>query len=193
MFAPSSICEPTYNSHIDCINYPKFLNFGWEIIYKKYMTNVIRTLDVYHNDISRLYLLIRLDLSCNNLSDTISKLDIEKLSRFPNAMELTNNLKDILPDADPIYLDLVGEVYAFDQNRLCELIEKITTKERSYPKIQEYNERIKILNVINSLTVNFKVDKFLSICPDPATYFKNVKRNSNINHIDESLSYLCDK
>lgn len=186
-----SVYELTYNAHTECITYPKFSNFGWETLYKNYMTNVIKILDIYH-DISRLYLLIKLDLSCNNLTNTIEELSVDLLSKNPDAVELSKNLKDILQDADPIFLDLVGEIYAFDQNGLFEYIGKVTTKQRGYPRMQEYNERIKTIDIINSLTINFKVDKFLSICPDPVQYFKN-KTNSYTNHYHESASYLSDR
>lgn len=157
------------------------------------MTNVIRTLEIY-NDMSRLYLLIRLDLCLNNLTYTIYELSMEKLCKSPpEAVSLANNLKDIFPNADPIYLDLIGEMYIFDEHGLSELIEYIITSKKSYPKVQAYNERIKVIEVIKSLTINFNVEKFLSICPDPVEYFKNKKYNSLSAHVHESMSYLCNK
>jgi len=66
-------------------------------------------------------------------------------------MQLRNNLKDILSDADSIYLDLVGEIHAFDENALCEFIEKNTTQNKIYPNLQDYNARIKSLHIINEL------------------------------------------
>lgn len=156
------------------------------------MTNVIRSLEIY-GDISRLYLLIKLDLSNNILSDTVSKLRADKLCQIPEAVQLTINLKEIMPDADPIYLELVGEMYAENNNELCEFIEKVTTNKKSYPKVREYNERIKVLNIIKRLTSDFKVQEFLSMCPDPVNYFKNVKLNSMSTHYNESVSYLSER
>jgi len=156
------------------------------------MSNVIRILDI-HSDVCRLYLLTKLDESFNILAKTLSILKVEEHCQIPDAIQLTNSLKDMLPNADPIYLDLVGEMYAFDQNGLCELIEKVTTKNKSYPKLQEYNAHIKFLTTINSLKENFQVKEFLSMCPDPINYFNNVKANTYLDHYHESMSYLSDK
>lgn len=156
------------------------------------MTNVLKSLEIY-SDISRLYLLIKLDLSNNILTDAISKLSTDKLNQLPEAVQLTINLKGIMPDADPIYLELVGEMYTHNNIELCEFIEKVTTNRKSYPKVREYNERIKILNIIKRLTLNFNVQEFLSMCPDPINYFKNVKVNSMSIHYNESVSYLSER
>lgn len=161
-------------------------------MYRSYKTNMIRALNKYNN-LNRLYLLIQLDLSYNNLENALSKLPHDYLLQPSEAKELSNNLKDILPDADPIYLDLVGEMYINDQNGLSDFIEKVTTKEKIYPKIQEYNDCIKVINTIKSLTEDFQVEKFLEICPDPVHYFKNVKLNSSSYHNHESMSYLSQR
>lgn len=156
------------------------------------MLNVIKSLDI-HSDISRLFVLIRLDLSYNNLTDALNKMPQSIVLQQPEAKQLTNNLKDMLPDADPIYLDLVGEYYAFDHTALSEFIEQITTKKKVYPKTREYNDGRKTINLINSLTVNFNVEEFLNICPDPVNYFKNRKPNSGASYSQESMSYLSEK
>lgn len=156
------------------------------------MTNIIKAINVY-KDISRLYLLIKLDLSGNSLINTMISLCGDRLNKFPDAVTLTNNLKDILPDADPIYLDIVGEMYTFDHDSLFELIELITTKKKSYPKCLEYNDHIKGMDIINSLTTEFNVQEFLCICPDPVNYFEKIKSNSSTTHYNESISYLSDK
>jgi len=157
------------------------------------MSNVIKVINI-HSDISRLYLLIKLDVNINNLIDTVLILQMEeKLIRSPDAVQLTNNLKDIIPDADPIYLDLVGEYYVYDNEKLSEFIGKITTDKKSYPRLQEYNERVNHLTTVKRLGDDFTVQEFLKICPDPVNYFKNIKLNSITNHYNESLSYLSDR
>lgn len=143
-----------------------------------------------HNDVSRLYLLIQLDLSHNNVECTIDKLLCYKINQHPDAVQLTSSLKTVLLKADPIYLDLVGEIYAFDQNGLSEFLQLIKTKQMAYPKIQEYDEKVKIFKIIDSLTVNFKVDEFVRMCPDPEKYFHCIKFNSDTTHFNESLTYL---
>jgi len=179
------------NNHNKCINYAKFVNFGWEALYRKYKSYIIEILDVCGNNICRLDLLRQFDQSTNILT---WKLQLKNHCQLPpNAPQLRNSLKDIFPDADPIYLDLAGEMYAFDQDGLSEFISKNTTKNKSYPKLQDYNDRIKFLRVIKSLKDNFQVKDFLSMCPDPVNYFNNIKINSNHNHYAESLSYLCNK
>jgi len=157
------------------------------------MSNVIRILDV-HSNICHLDLLRQLEESENISTIPLCKIKIEKHCELPpNITQLRNSLKDIFPDADPIYLDLVAEMYAFDQNGLCELIETITTKNKSYPKLQDYNARIKSLHIINSLKDNFQVKEFLSMCPDPVNYFNNAKMDSDQKYYAMSMSYLRDK
>lgn len=156
---------------------------------------MIRILDLEdHKDISRLCLLLKLDLSKNNLINTLSELHPYNLRQSRSAIKLTNTLKEILPNADPIYLDLVGEVFANNHIGLNEFLEKVATNVISYPRITGYNEKLKALNIIQSLTVNFNVKDFLKICPDPVNYFKNLNRNIRNNHyIEESMSYLSYK
>lgn len=173
----------------DCTRLPIFLNFGWEDLYRKNMLDLIKVLDVY-NDVCRLYALAYLSnpYICSNV---IIKMFLnERIVQHPDALKLTHDLKDIMPDVDPIYLDLVGEVFAFNQNNLFEFIEKITTKKKSYPKLQEYNVKVQDSKIITNLTVNFEVNEFLRLCPDPETYFKKVKLNSITSHYHESVTYL---
>lgn len=154
---------------------------------------MIKILDVY-NDICRLYALLHLGTTNNDVDSVINKFrNINRTNQHPDALQLTNNLKDIMPDADPIYLDLVGEMYAFNHNSLSEYLEEITTKKKNYPKLQEYNVKVQISKTINSLTMNFQVDEFLRMCPDPDKYFKTVKINSRASHYNESMSYLCNR
>ncbi|XP_025200345.1 E3 ubiquitin-protein ligase RNF216-like [Melanaphis sacchari] len=182
-----------FTSLADCITYAKFENFGWQTLYKSYMSNVMRVINIYSN-ISRLYAVIKLDLRVNILDDALITLQVEDiLIQSPDAIQLTKNLKDIIPDADPIYLDLVGEYYANDDNKLYEFIGQITTKKKSYPRLQEYNERVNHLAIMRSLKENFTVQEFLKMCPDPVNYFKNVKLNSITEHYNESMSYLSDR
>jgi len=157
------------------------------------MSNVIKALDI-HSDISRLYLLIKLDVTMNNLDATLFKIQYEdKLIISPDAVQLTKNLKDIIPDADPIYLDIVGEFYANNDNKLYEFIDQITTKKKHYPKLKEYNEHVNHLAIVKNLRNGFTVQEFLKMCPDPVNYFKNIKLNSMSTHYNESLSYLSER
>ncbi|KAL4148747.1 hypothetical protein QTP88_002912 [Uroleucon formosanum] len=177
----------------ECVAYQKFENYGWQTLYKSYMSNVIKALDI-HSDISRLYLLIKLDITMNNLDETLLKIQHEdKLIISPDSVQLTKNLKDIIPDADPIYLDIVGEFYANNDNKLYEFIDQITTNKKHYPKLKEYNEHINHLAVVKNLRNNFTIEEFLKMCPDPVNYFKNIKLNSMSTHYNESLSYLSER
>jgi len=157
------------------------------------MSNVMKVINI-HSDISRLYLLIKLDVKINNLDDTLLSLQNEEnLMQSPSAVQLTSNLKDIIRDADPIYLDLVGEYYAYDNEKLYEFIDQITTNTKSYPRLQEYNERVNHLATIKRLRDDFTVQEFLKMCPDPVNYFTNIKLNSITIHYNESMSYLSDR
>lgn len=190
---PIHLSVPSYyNNYKECIAYPHFLNYGWEKMYTKFMTNVITVLNI-HSDVHRLYLIIQLDISSNNLDSTLTALNKFKLLRSPDAIILSNNLKEMLSDVDPVFLELVGEYFINKPNYLDRYVELVTTNNKSYPKIQEYNDRVKVVNTKNSLTKEFKIQEFLQMCPDPANYFKNVKLNSAKNHFSESVSYLCDK
>jgi TRIAD3 protein (E3 ubiquitin-protein ligase RNF216) len=156
---------------------------------------MIRILDFEdHKDISRLCLLLKLDLSKNNLIDTLSELHSYNLRQPLSAIRCTNDLKELFPNADPIYLDIVGEVFSNNITGLNEFLDKVATNIISYPRITGYNEKLKTLKIIQSLTVNFNVKDFLKLCPDPVNYFKNLNRNIKKNHyIEESMSYLSYK
>lgn len=143
------------------------------------------------NNLSRLYIIKKLDLSSNDFAYT--DLNSDKQIQPPEIVQLISTLKDMFPDADPIYLDLVGEYYGFNKSELNKVIETMISKQRLYPKLQDYNDHLKKMNVINNLTVDFTVKNFLKLCPDPVNYFKNVKFNSSSTHFQESLSYLCNK
>lgn len=184
--------KDNYPTFQKCFSFPKFQDFGWESMYKKYIGSVITILGT-HNDVSRLYLLIKIDFYDNDEELIINELLSQKVNPPPDAIQLTNNLKDMFPNADPIYLDLVGEVYASDQNGLTEFLEAIHLKKKSYPKLRTYNEMVSILNTKKSLTINFKVEEFLRMCPDPEKYFTSVKLNSSELHFHESVSYLAER
>jgi len=139
------------------------------------MSNVIKVLEI-HSDISRLYLLIKLDETMNNFDRILFKLQFEdKLIISPDSVQLTKNLKDIIPDADPIYLDLVGEFYTNNDNKLYELIGQITTNKQNYPRLKEYNEHVNHLAIVNNLRDGFSVQEFLMNLCYFICYFKNIK------------------
>lgn len=165
--------------------------YGWELLYKEFIANVITALET-HSNASRLYLLIQFDIT-ENPAETLRNLNSNKLTQLAEAIELTKTLKDIMPDACPVYLDVVGEIYAKNYNCLCEYIELITTKKKNYPKLHEYKALVKHVRIVSRLTVNFNIVDFLSMCPDPVNYFKNAKVNPNSRFEKESLIYLCEK
>ncbi|KAE9521827.1 hypothetical protein AGLY_017779 [Aphis glycines] len=179
----------------DCISYSKFDNYGWQTLYKNYMSNVMKIINIYGDiRVSRLYLLIQLDVKMNNLDETLKTLEREEiLIRPPASIQLTYNIKEMIKDADPIYLDLVGEYYAYDNEKLYEFIGQITTNKKNYPRLKEYNERVNHLATIKSLRDDFKVQEFLNMCPDPVNYFTNIKLNSITTHYNESVSYLSNR
>lgn len=145
------------------------------------------------NNLSRLYIIRQLDLSLNNFAKTIADLKFDKQIQLPEIKQLINNLKDMFPDSDPIYLDLLGEYYGFNESDLSVIVENMISKEMLYPKLSDYNDYLKTMNIINNLTVDFTVKTFLNLCPNPVNYFKKVKFNSSGIHFQESLSYLCHK
>lgn len=107
------------------------------------MINIIKILELY-NDVSRLYILVQLDSSNNDVNLTIPKLQANKISQPLDAVQLTNNLIDIMPDADPIYLDLVGEVYMHNINDLSDFIGDITTKKKAILKYKNTMFKLRI-------------------------------------------------
>lgn len=177
------------------MNNPSIQNLGWMNLYTKFKTNTIRILGTYEN-ISRLTLLIILDSHNNKLDSTISeinKLNLCENSQIPEAVKLRTNLKEILPDADPVFLDLLGEEFALNHEDLNVVIENIATKKISYPKLNSYNDRLKRVNRINNvynLLKSFNVENFLSMCPDPSNYFKPVIRSRLDIYYSDSVSYL---
>ncbi|XP_050436489.1 E3 ubiquitin-protein ligase RNF216-like [Adelges cooleyi] len=184
---------PDYKSLNSCINYPKFLDFGWEVLYKKYTYNFLRLLEDYP-DICRIFLIIKLDLFQNNLNNVKAELNKFKLNQSDAATQLTKNLVGIIQDADPIFLDIVGEIYVFNHEHLYEYIEKITSKKKCYPKFKEHTDRVKNIKIIKSLTTDFKIEDFLRMCPNPVDYFESSTQNTELRRwYNESVTYLSTK
>lgn len=158
-------------------------------MYEDRVKDFIKILET-HNDVCRLYLLILLYTEKNNAA---VKLQSYKIIQPPIAKQIILNLKDMIIDADPIFLDLMGEYFALNEHGLSNLIGSITSNQRPYPKVKEYMEHVKANNIVKSLTDDFSVENFLAVCPNPVDYYYSEKVNSSGTHYHESMSYLCEK
>lgn len=89
--------------------------------------------------------------------------------------EQCNYLQEIFKDADPTYLRDFVEQNHHRENALEEFIQQKLEK-RDYPTREQYLSKIKKTEQMKDYTVNFKVEKFLEIFPDPVTHFEDSAR-----------------
>lgn len=182
-----------FTTYKACIKYPKFKKNGWEKLYNKHMSKVIKVINLCGDDLNRLYILLRLDLRDYNLVDAVAELSIDNLVRCPKAIAVSKYLNDLIPDADPIYLDLAGEMFVYDKEGLLDFIEQITAAKKSYPKLLAYDEFMKKLALIKELTLDFHVERFFEICGDPVKFMLDVNTDSKAELNNDKLQYLFDR
>lgn len=177
----------------EIIKYKAFKNFGWEKLYVQHQMKMLKLIDLFDN-IHRLFLLSQLHLRDFNTIDSWYSLSIYKLPRDPKAIDLTNKLKIIFENADPIYLDLVGELYVYNEEGITEFIQQETiSKNSSYPKLNKYNAQMKIVESLKNLTVNFRVNHFLDLCPDPIKYCTELYEKQEEMFNGYKFDYLVDR
>lgn len=182
-----------YTTYKACINYPKFRKNGWEKMYNNHMSKVIKVINLCGDDLNRLYILLRLDLREYNLVDAVAELSIDNLVRCPKAIAVTKYLSDLIPDADPIYLDLAGEIFVYNNEGLIDFIEQITAAKKSYPKLIAFDKFMKKMALMKELTLDFHVERFFQLCADPVEFMLTVNTDSNPELNEDKLQYLYDR
>lgn len=183
----------TFSAFHDYINSEKFKDYGFEEIYVQHQIKILKIIDLC-GDIHRLYLISQLDENNYNAKDAYAELTKYSLPLDSQAVTVTNSLKTMIPDADPIYLDLVGECFAYNKEGLVEFIDLVTTKTKpNYPKLNAYKARIKFINTIKSLTINFDIDDFVDLCPDPMNFIRQFNSRAKVKFNGEKLMYLNDR
>ncbi|VVC42654.1 Hypothetical protein CINCED_3A016054 [Cinara cedri] len=179
--------------YIKCIKNEKFRNFGWETLYANNQSKVLKIIDMC-DDAYLLFILVRLELLNFNAIDVYAELSTSKLPQDPMAIKIANYLKDVIPNADPIYLALAGEMFAYNSDGLTDFIEQISSgKKTIYPKLSTYKECIKNIQLVKNLTINFSPRSFIRQCPDPVNYFIKINTASNNQFNDDKLNYLIDR
>lgn len=101
---------------------------------------------------------------------------------FGNKDEQYENLLGILPEADPEYLrNFVDKNYMNPESLKTFIQQNLERPE--YPTRAQYLEKIKINQQIKDYTLNFNIEKFLQIFPNPVEHFENPSRKSLYNPI----------
>ncbi|XP_043278217.1 uncharacterized protein [Venturia canescens] len=94
---------------------------------------------------------------------------------YGNVDDIYENLLGIFPDADPHYLREFAEKNVSKPNAIKEFVEQ-KLESRDYPTREQYQARLKITEQQRQYTTGFNVQQYLTIIPDPFTYFMNIKR-----------------
>ncbi|KAI4471115.1 ubiquitin conjugating enzyme 7 interacting protein-related [Holotrichia oblita] len=88
-------------------------------------------------------------------------------------------LTDILPDADPNYLQYHAELYLHEKEKLKEFMSN-ALESKNYPTRKEYLRKQQLSAQVNQYTTEFKIEKFLELIPDPDTYFNDPNKKSSL-------------
>lgn len=88
-------------------------------------------------------------------------------------------LAEIFPNADPQYLRNSAECF-IDQNDVKKFVElQLVTP--NYPTREKYLEKLKLTQEQERYTINFRVEDFIKLFPDPFAYFQDRSRKCEYN------------
>lgn len=90
-------------------------------------------------------------------------------------MSSGNHLQEIFQDTDPTFLRSFVESNHNRENALEQFIQNKLEK-RDYPTREQYLAIIKKTEQMKDYTVNFKVEKFLELFPNPFEHFEDASR-----------------
>ncbi|XP_025831279.1 uncharacterized protein LOC108735577 isoform X2 [Agrilus planipennis] len=122
-------------------------------------------------------------------SDYPKRKIVEEEPKEIDANELSEHLKELLPNADPTYLEMKAEQLANKPDDLKVFISNAFER-HDYPTMKEYLRRVKISSQQKQYTTNFTVENFLDVIPDPFTYFKDSSRKSNVKDDGQDIRYV---
>ena len=111
----------------------------------------------------------------NNHLEIVENYIEEQTATALSVNEKYEYLLGIFPDVDPTYLRDFIEKSCHSDQALEQFIQQ-KLERRDYPTKEQYLARIKITEQQKQYTVDFKVEKFLELFPDPLKHFENVKR-----------------
>ncbi|XP_011700525.1 PREDICTED: uncharacterized protein LOC105457516 isoform X2 [Wasmannia auropunctata] len=144
------------------------------------------------------YLVERL-LQCDqeNLSVTVKKdKPLPEATNSIPTYDMNEQYADLLmifPEADPVYLREVAEQIYSDPEQIKEFVQS-KLENPDYPTRTQYLAKKKKTQQQKQYTTDFKVEQFLSIFPDPFSYFEDDKRICEFNpHAVDFLKYYFSK
>lgn len=121
------------------------------------------------------------------------KVDLIEVSDKYDLNEQYDNLLEIFPEADPGYLRNIAEEIYNDPDKLKEFVQS-KLENPDYPTKEQYLNKKKITEQQKQYTINFQIQHFLEIFPDPFSYFEDVKRECRRNsHALEFLKHYFNK
>ncbi|RXG70540.1 E3 ubiquitin-protein ligase [Armadillidium vulgare] len=100
-------------------------------------------------------------------------------------------LGEIFPDADPDYLSERANEIAGEQEKFVELVVEMT-ENRSYPKMEEYLQRKKKMNIRKKFIEGMSVEEFMEYFEDPEKVFCDTSKEMNKLYITNAREQLLN-
>jgi hypothetical protein len=112
-----------------------------------------------------------------NFEDLINELsEIDYVRRVKDPLDVWNDLKQMLPDADPIYLRNQARVLSVRPMEYYEEFLKNAIEKGDYPSMQDYLIKQRKLEDLSAYTKQFTATKYLELVPNPIELFTNPER-----------------
>lgn len=126
----------------------------------------------------------------------VKKEEPMELVKSANIYDLNEQYADLLgifPEADPEYLRQEAEKIYNDSEKF-KLFVQSKLENPDYPTRQQYLDKKKISEQVKQYTVNFSVQQFLDIFPNPFAHFENRCRQCVFNaYAVDFLKYYFNK
>ncbi|EFA00239.2 hypothetical protein TcasGA2_TC003067 [Tribolium castaneum] len=126
--------------------------------------------------------------------EDLSKTDYVKVDKDP--LDVWEHLKQMLPNADPIYLRNQARVLVNRPTGELEQFIENAIQENNYPTMQEYLKNKELAAGVALYEKNFSVDAYLKEIPNPVEIFTNPNRKSPLvdeNDLEFALNFLYNQ
>ncbi|XP_064211571.1 uncharacterized protein LOC103312285 isoform X1 [Tribolium castaneum] len=122
-----------------------------------------------------------------NFDEIVNELSqTEYAKREIDPLDMWNDLKQMLPNADPTYLRNQARVLAKRPLEEYEEFLKNAIEKNDYPTLQDYLRKQEKLEDISVYTNHFTVANFLKIVPKPVEFFTSPEREAILADTSES-------
>ncbi|CAH0547652.1 unnamed protein product [Brassicogethes aeneus] len=130
-----------------------------------------------------------------NLDDLVTEIittgdDYPKRQRKPaspepeiDAEQQLEILKEVLPDADPTFLQMQCERYRGNANGLKEFMAN-ALENKNYPTLKEHIRKQQLSAQQKQYTTDFNVENFVKLFPEPTKYFGDATRQPQYSFVD---------